>query len=76
MDHGYAVTFCAPEETQLLQAIEDYLGEPIDEIEMERIDREATIDFSRDTESNWKKLINDQIKLEESLPKKKKAQLR
>lgn len=72
MDKGYAVTFCSPEEQSLLDEVEDYLGGKIDEIEMDCDDRAATLDFSQEATSDWKSLIREEIKREESRPKKKK----
>ncbi len=72
MDKGFAVTFCSPEEQPLLDEVEEYIGGAIDEIEMDRDDREATIDFSNEEHSDWKNLIRDELRREESTPRKKK----
>ncbi len=74
MDKGFAVTFCAAEEEELLAKVEEYLGGKIDEIQMNRADRDATLDFSRDAAYDWKKLVGEEIYREEhaSKPAKKK----
>lgn len=65
MDKGYALTFCADEERQLLADIEDYLGEEITLLRMNRADREATIDFASETKHDWQQLVSDEIAAEE-----------
>lgn len=72
MDKGYAVTFCADEEQPLLDDVQEYIGGPIDEIQMSLEDREATLDFSQEATYDWKSLIRDEVKREESRPKKRK----
>ena len=65
MDKGFALTFCAPEEEELLDEVEQYLGGEIEEMKMSREDREATIDFSADADDDWRSLIADEIRKEE-----------
>lgn len=72
MDKGFAVTFCAPEEQAYLDAVHEYIGGEIDEIEMSLEDREATLDFSEDATYDWKSLIRNEIAIEEKRGKKKR----
>ena len=73
MDKGYALTFCAPEEEELLAEVEEYLGGKIDEMKMSREDREATIDFSEESTDDWKSLIDKEISKEEKRKGKRKC---
>lgn len=61
MNKGFAVTLCAPEEKEYLNAIEEYVGEKIEVIDMSKDDRKATIDFSQESSSSWKTLISEEI---------------
>ena len=54
---GTAVSFCSPEEMELLSEIEDYLGGTIDVLEINKQDYHDTIEFAGDNEDNWKKLM-------------------
>lgn len=72
MDKGFAITFCAPEENDYLNAVEEYIGGPIDVVQLDRVEREAIIDFSEDASNDWQSLIDEEIKRTEGLGKKKK----
>lgn len=61
MDKGFAVTMCAPEEKEYLDAIEEYVGGKIEVIDMSKDDRKATLDFSQDSSTNWKTLLAEEI---------------
>ena len=76
MDKGFAVTLCAEEESNYLKAVEQYLESHIDVIQMSDADRAATIDFSDNGPSDWKKLINDEIAKEEGKKSKNKQKRR
>ena len=65
MDKGYALTFCADEERPLLEEVEDYLEEEITLLDMNRADRQATIDLATEAKHDWQQLVNDEIALEE-----------
>ena len=56
---GFAVSFCSTEERQILRDIEAFLGQEINVMEIARQDYQETLDFSDDTDSNWKKLMKD-----------------
>ena len=66
---GFAVSFCAPEEQEWLDAIEQLIGKPISEIDMSKNDYQDTLDFSEDVYSDWKTLLKE----EEQNKKKKKT---
>ncbi len=69
---GYAISFCSPNEKELLTAIEGYITKPITEMVLEKDDYEATITFSNDAKPDWKGLEEDMVAFEKSQRKKKK----
>jgi ATP-dependent RNA helicase RhlE len=69
---GLAISFCSPDEKELLQAIEDFLGHKITVMELDKNTYQEIIDFTRDTDYNWKKLIKDHDKDQLDWQKKKK----
>ena len=56
---GYAITFVDASESQLVDAIERYLGEAITLLRMDKDEREATVDLSQDGHDDWRKLLRD-----------------
>ena len=68
---GFAVSFCSIEEKPILMEIQDYLGKEIKVLDISKKDYSETLDFSDDTEHNWKKLLDDAQKAEEEKIKKK-----
>ncbi len=70
---GQAVSFCSSEEKEMLMEIEDFLGQEITVLEIEKHDYIETLDFTKDTDYNWKKLIREnQQELKATKNKKKK----
>lgn len=69
---GTAVSFCSPEEIELLAQIEEYLGQKIDILTIDKENYQATIDFSNETASDWKTLLKELNELENTKPKKRK----
>lgn len=59
MAKGYALTFSDEGERQLIDAIQAYMQENIPVLQMDRQDREATVDFSDDAANDWRSLIAD-----------------
>lgn len=72
MDKGFAITFCAPEESDYLKAVEEYIGGPINVIEIDKATHEETLDFSEDNVDDWQSLIDEEIAREEGRTKKKR----
>ncbi len=72
---GQAVSFCSTDEKEVLSEIEEFLGKEITELEIEKDAYRETLDFTKDTDYNWKKLIkeneNEVRKLKEKKKKKK-----
>jgi ATP-dependent RNA helicase RhlE len=59
MQKGYAVSFCAKEELEFLEDIEEYIGKEIEKLELDKSDYNMTIALSEEENGNWKKLIAD-----------------
>ncbi len=59
---GQAISFCSTDEKEILNEIEEFLGKEITELEIEKNDYRETLDFTKDTDNNWKKLIRDNEK--------------
>jgi ATP-dependent RNA helicase RhlE len=56
---GQAVSFCSEEEQATLDAIEAYLGQPIEELALDRVDYAETLDASLDADTDWKALMRE-----------------
>jgi len=59
---GQALSFCAPEERELLVAIEEYTGEEIQHYDIHHDDYRAILDDSEDGTYNWQRLLDDENK--------------
>ncbi|MFT7232864.1 MAG: ATP-dependent RNA helicase RhlE [Cyclobacteriaceae bacterium] len=71
---GQAVSFCSPEEKELLKEIETNLGKPIQQVEITKGEYQNTLDFSNDTSNDWRALIKEAE--EQDLVRKKKKRKR
>lgn len=69
---GNAVSFCSPEEKILLDEIEKYLDKPVKILDISKNEYQKTLDFTEDTDDNWKALLIEAEKTEKLKPKKKK----
>lgn len=56
---GQALSFCSKEEEPLLEAIEAYLSEPVEELEIHEGDYSAILRDTEDLTYNWKKLLDE-----------------
>jgi ATP-dependent RNA helicase RhlE len=56
---GRAVSICSEEEQETLAAIEAYLGQPIEELTLDRVDYADTLDASLDADTDWKALMRE-----------------
>ncbi len=70
---GQAVSFCSTEEKSLLQEIETFLDKEITVLEIDRTAYQETLDFTQDTDDNWKKLIQENEKELKNRKKKRKG---
>ena len=68
---GQAFSFCSPEEREVLAEIETFIGKKITVLEIEKTDYQQTLDFTEDTDYNWKKLMKENEQ-EQSKRKRKK----
>jgi len=69
---GQAVSFCSTEEKEILTEIETFLDKEIKVMEIERETYRETLDFTKDTDNNWKKLIRENEKEQREFEAKKK----
>ena len=69
---GNAISFCSPDEQKHLEAIEEYLGVPIEILEIDKKDYESTIRFSKDTNESIKSLMKEIEEFENKKRKKRK----
>ncbi|MBK9190387.1 MAG: DEAD/DEAH box helicase [Crocinitomicaceae bacterium] len=67
---GQAVSFCAKEEKEMLEAIENYITKPVEVLKIDKTDYQDTISFNDPAEQDWKKLIEEDKK---SVLKKRKG---
>ncbi len=70
---GQAVSFCAPEEKPLLEAIQQYIGKEVQVMKINKSDYRETISFSEEAPNdNWKLLIEQHEKAMKEAKRKKK----
>lgn len=58
-ERGHAVSFCSEEEKSILTEIETYLDDKIKVLEIKKGDYAETIDFSKETDNDWKSLMKE-----------------
>ena len=73
---GQAVSFCSTEEKDLLAEIETFLDKDIMVMDIDKNAYRETLDFTKDTDNNWKKLIRQNEKEQEEYWAKKKGKRR
>ncbi len=71
---GNAVSFCSSNEKDILQEIESFLGKKITVLEIEKAEYQNTLDFTRDTDNDWKAVLKeiDEVKTEKKKKKRKR----
>ena len=69
---GIAISFCSSEEKETLDIIESFLDKPITVMEINKEEYEATIDFSKGSDHDWKSLMKEQQVRKSSKSKMKK----
>jgi len=55
---GQAISFCSKGERDILKEIEEYLDKPIAKLDITKGDYMQTIEFSNESHSDWRTLIN------------------
>jgi ATP-dependent RNA helicase RhlE len=68
---GIAVSFCSKEEKPMLEEIEEYIGKPVEVMEINKTEYNQTLAFTAETKSDWKTLLRD-AETEELTRKKRK----
>ena len=68
---GKAISFCAKEEREYLQAIEDFITVPITRAKVTKREYQETIDFADEGANDWKKLMNEHTVLKSKKIKKR-----
>ena len=56
---GQAVAFCSSEEEALLASIEEYIGQPIQRLAIDKADYDDTLDFTQATDHDWRSLMQE-----------------
>ncbi|NJL76983.1 MAG: DEAD/DEAH box helicase [Saprospiraceae bacterium] len=69
---GYAISFCSPEEKELLEQIETFLDNKIEVLKIDHVDYQQTLVFTQEVSNDWKALIQNTEELEENVRLKKK----
>ncbi|HEX7583749.1 MAG TPA: DEAD/DEAH box helicase [Prolixibacteraceae bacterium] len=69
---GLAISFCSPEEKPMLEEIENFLGQKINALIIDKEEYTATIDFAADNPNDWKALLREDEQNVRPKPKKKK----
>jgi ATP-dependent RNA helicase RhlE len=69
---GIAVSFCSNDEKPLLKEIEDYIGKPVEVMEIKKQDYKETLAFTAETKSDWKTLLREAEQEEMNRKKRKK----
>ena len=75
VNRGTAISFCSEEEKEVLNEIETFLKKPITILDIEKKDYKMTVELTMDTTQDWRALMKEQEKLEQTLkgkPHKKK----
>ena len=70
---GKAISFCSKGEREILKEIEDYLEKPVSKLDISKGDYLQTIEFSDESHSDWKTLINQAAEIEKKKKKKMKS---
>ncbi len=71
VNRGNAVSFCSAGEREVLQEIEEYLGTAITVLGIERKDYHETLEFTGNTDDNWKRLIREGEQMQKKKKRKK-----
>lgn len=69
---GTAISFCSSGEKELLAEIEGFLDRPVAVMSINKAEYELTVDFSQESEHDWKSLLEENSAFEASHKKKKR----
>ncbi len=70
---GFAVSFCSPEEKEILDEIAVYIGREIKVMPINRTDYSETLDFSEVAPHDWRSLLKEDAQFEGKKKGKKKG---
>ena len=56
---GTAVSFCSPEEKEILKEIEEFLDSKVNVLDIDKAEYAETLDLTEDVNANWKALMRD-----------------
>ncbi len=70
-EKGVALSFCAPQEIELLEAIEAYTTNPISVAEITKTDYKETLNFKQEVEGDWRSVMAEINRLDELYDDKK-----
>lgn len=69
---GTAISFCSSGERELLAEIEGFLDKTVAVMSINKAEYELTVDFSKESEHDWKSLLDENSAFEASHKKKKR----
>ncbi len=69
---GKAVSFCSKEEIEILEEIESFLGHEVKVLEIGKDDYIETLEFTDDTDDNWRALLKEDLEPKSKKKKRKK----
>lgn len=73
VQRGHAVSFCAPEEKPLLDAIEKYMDKKVNVMKVDKADYFETVQLTEDIPNdNWRLLLEEEEKTKKEQKRKKK----
>lgn len=73
VQRGHAVSFCAPEEKPLLDAIEKYMDKKVNVMKVDKADYFETVQLTEDIPNdNWRLLLEEEEKVKKEQKRKKK----
>ncbi|MDX1348837.1 MAG: DEAD/DEAH box helicase [Putridiphycobacter sp.] len=70
-EKGVALSFCAPAEIELLEAIENYITKPIHVAEITKTDYQETLIFKQEEEGDWLAVMAEINRLDDMYAEKK-----
>ncbi len=70
---GRAISFCSPEEQELLAKVESLIGQPVEQLHVDEDEYQDTLLFSDAQPNDWRALMKEAQKEETSPTKKRQA---
>lgn len=72
VEKGHALSFCSTEEKEILDEIQNFLGQEIIELKIDKEKYQMTLALTEEPNSNWQKLIEDAENENKKVVRKKK----